>query len=65
MTLRVNPSGEKIRQAREQANLSQAELAERFGVSTRTVQYWEAGKVARPKHRRALAAFLDEVREAA
>lgn len=68
MALRVNSvsfSGDELRAARETANLSQAELATAFGVATRTVQYWEAGKVPRPKHRRAIAAFLDEVEEAA
>jgi transcriptional regulator with XRE-family HTH domain len=34
---------EQIAQARRNANLTQAELAERVGVTTRTVQNWEAG----------------------
>jgi DNA-binding transcriptional regulator YiaG len=63
MELRVKEPGEPlaatIRLAREAANLSQAELATLLGVSTRAVQYWEAGKVPRPKHRRALATFLN------
>lgn len=51
----------KIREARERANLSQAEFAQQLGVSLRTVQNWEAAQPTfpRPKHRRALAAFLD------
>lgn len=61
MVLRVKSLGERLRLAREEANLTQAELAERLSVSTRTVQYWESGKdELRPKHRRAVAAFLDE-----
>lgn len=63
MELRVKGDGEAlaatIRVARDAANLSQAEFAALLSVSTRTVQYWEAGKVPRPKHRRALAVFLD------
>ena len=34
---------EQIFQARLRANLTQAELAARVGVTTRTVQNWEAG----------------------
>jgi DNA-binding transcriptional regulator YiaG len=64
MELRVN-LGQELREAREEANLSQAELANRFGVATRTVQYWEAGKVPRPKHRRLIVAFITEVEEPA
>lgn len=45
---------EKIRAARSDANLSQRELADRLGVSVRTVQAWEAGTVPQPRHRRAL-----------
>jgi transcriptional regulator with XRE-family HTH domain len=51
--------GEQLREAREAANLSQKELSDRLGVSPRTVQYWEAGKIPQPKHRRAIAAFID------
>jgi transcriptional regulator with XRE-family HTH domain len=32
-----------VRQAREELGLSQAELAEAVGVTTRTIQNWEAG----------------------
>jgi transcriptional regulator with XRE-family HTH domain len=64
MELRVKgydePLGETIRRAREAANLSQVEFAARLGVAPRTVQYWEAGNVPRPKHRRAIADFLEE-----
>jgi len=66
-TAEVPPSlSDRIRAAREAAILSQAELAERFGVSERTVQNWEAG--ARPKqasHRRMVKAFLAEHEAAA
>jgi DNA-binding transcriptional regulator YiaG len=66
MELRVNsPSADQLKAAREEANLTQAELATRLGVSTRSVQHWEAGKVPQPKHRRAIASFLDEVEAAA
>lgn len=69
MELRVKgydePLEETIRRARESANLSQVEFASLLGVSPRTVQYWEAGKVPQPKHRRALLAFIDEARAAA
>jgi DNA-binding transcriptional regulator YiaG len=62
MELRVKgydePLATTIRLARDAANLSQVELAAVLGVSSRTVQYWEAGKVPQPKHRRAIAAFL-------
>ena len=52
---------ELLRTAREQEMLSQAELADRIGVSKRSIQKWEGGKVA-PKYaqRRILAAFFRE-----
>jgi DNA-binding transcriptional regulator YiaG len=62
--LRVNLQDE-IREAREQAHLTQVDLAAKLGVSPRTVQGWEAGVIPQPKHRRLLAAFLDEVEAAA
>ena len=34
---------EQIKLARREANLTQAELARQVGVTTRTVQNWEAG----------------------
>lgn len=67
MELRVNPPGangslsQRIRDARDAVALSQAELAQRLGVSARTVQYWESGKVPHPKNRRELLEFLDFV----
>lgn len=63
--LRVKPLAEEIREAREEAHLSQVELARQLGVSPRTVQNWEAGKTPQPKHRRAVEAFLGERAEAA
>lgn len=38
---------DRIRRAREAAGLTQAELAERVHVDTRTVRNWEAGRVPR------------------
>ncbi len=57
--LRVNLSTE-IRAARDRLSLSQVELAQKLGVSPRTVQGWEAGRVPQPRHRRALVEFLAE-----
>ena len=34
-----------VREIREKAGLTQEELAERMGVSLRTIQNWEAGSV--------------------
>lgn len=59
MELRVK-FAEEIREAREAADLTQLELADRLGVSARTVQYWEAGKVPKAKHRRLVKAWLAE-----
>jgi len=67
MELRVKPLGgheslaQRLRDARDAVALSQAELAQRFGVSARTLQYWEAGKVPHPKKRREVLEFLDFV----
>lgn len=43
MELRVK-FGERVRQARLEAGLNQAELASKVGVATRTVQYWESSE---------------------
>ena len=43
-----------IRQARDEIGFSQAELADAVGVSTRTIQNWEAG-VSAPKPQQAKA----------
>lgn len=60
--LRVNGQSlaDDLRDAREHAALSQVELAQLLGVSPRTVQGWEAGRMPQPKHRRAVLAFLEE-----
>jgi transcriptional regulator with XRE-family HTH domain len=55
MELRVNGLGiapEKVKRARAEAGLSQAELAARIGCSARSVQNWEMnGKSRRPHSR--------------
>lgn len=65
MELRVNSVNgdlaKRLREAREAVSLSQAELADRFGVSPRTVQYWEAGNVPRPAKRRKVLEFIEFV----
>lgn len=58
MVFRVNPA-EEIRRTRDRLNLSQVDFAQRLGVSPRTVQGWEAGRMPQPKHRRALAALTE------
>lgn len=69
MELRVNsvPAsfGDELREARDAYALTQQEIADRIGVSTRTVQYWEAGNSPRPKHRRAIVEFLRSLEAAA
>lgn len=65
--LRVNLADlpDAIRAARLEADLSQVEFAQRLGVSVRTVQNWEAGRVPQFRHRRLLADFLDNGKKAA
>jgi transcriptional regulator with XRE-family HTH domain len=63
MDLRVNLA-ERLRDVREQNNLSQADLATRLGVARRTVQNWEAGMEPQMRHRRLLADFLSQAPEA-
>lgn len=43
--------GDEIREARERAQLTQPELAERVGVSEGTISNWERGVVKAPKNR--------------
>lgn len=38
--------GEKIRQAREKAGMSQHELARALGISSTAISFWESGKTA-------------------
>jgi ribosome-binding protein aMBF1 (putative translation factor) len=59
MELRVKPFGDRIREAREASDLTQAELGRRLGVSARTIQNWEHGSTPRPRHRRAIKRFLN------
>jgi len=40
------PFGERLYQLREQAGLSQAQVAERLGISTRAYAFWEREPVA-------------------
>lgn len=54
---------QQLREAREAANLTQRELADRLGVSRRSVQGWENGLTPLPAHRRAIRDFLDGARE--
>jgi transcriptional regulator with XRE-family HTH domain len=65
MALRVNSDREnlaaRLSEARSAADLTQRELGDLLGVSTRTVQYWESGKEPRAKHRRAIRQFLEQV----
>ena len=64
---------EQIAQARRDANLTQAELAEMVGVTARTVQNWEAGTRSPWRYiaeiciatRRPLASFFDDSEEKA
>lgn len=60
--LRVNGQllSDELREARERSALSQVELAQKLGVSPRTVQGWEAGRMPQPKHRRAVLDFLKQ-----
>lgn len=48
----------RIREARQRANLSQREMAALLGVSERTLQGWEYGVIPQPRHRRRLAEFM-------
>ncbi len=53
-------SSEEIRSAREQAGLTQEELALRLGVSMRTVGNWERGATIPRAKARAISAVLGE-----
>lgn len=53
--------GERIRQARDRAVLTQPELAEKLGISWRSLQDYELGNATpRAKRRRAILAWLEE-----
>lgn len=52
--------GRKLKALRKQKGYSQAELAAKVGVSTRTLQDWEADlKTARPRNLEALSSALE------
>lgn len=56
----------RLRRARDRASLSQAELADKLGVSTRTIQGWEGNTAfPQPKQRRVAVAFIAEMEAAA
>lgn len=53
--------GSRLREAREAANLTQDELAERLGMSRRSLQDCELGLAwPRSKRRRRIIAFIEE-----
>jgi len=55
-------TSEKIKKAREFLGESREEFARRFGVTARTVQYWEAGQ--RHPHKAVLLLLDPMLREA-
>lgn len=59
----TQPAAAALRDARHNANLTQSELAARFGVSLRSVQNWENGVTPHPRHRRLIADFVRAARE--
>ncbi len=52
-------SGQRIKQAREEALLGQRDVAEALGVSVSTVSNWERGKTVPRSRRAALEKLLD------
>lgn len=63
MDLNVN-FADDILDARLRLHLTQIDLAARLGVSPRTVQNWEAGMEPQIRHRRLIAEFLEQTKEA-
>lgn len=58
--------GRRLRKARLEQNLSQAELAFELGFSVRALQGYEQGRnLAQPRRRRQLLAWLDKHEAAA
>lgn len=51
-------TGEEIRAARERAGLTQGQLAQRLGVTQRTVGNWERGATVPKSRAAAIRAFL-------
>lgn len=49
-----------VTKTRIQRSLSQKDLADALGVSQRTVQNWEAGKVPQFRHRRAILEWASD-----
>jgi transcriptional regulator with XRE-family HTH domain len=58
------PVADRIAQARDKARLTQADLAELVGVTTRTIERWEGGEVIpKPRYIGRIAAALTLDRE--
>jgi len=57
-------SAKRVRQAREEANLSQVELAFRVPCSPRTIQYWESLPNGNRRNRRVHANLVNGLAKA-
>lgn len=56
------PQPEEIRATREQADITQAELARVLHVDPKSISNWERGLVTpHPRHRRKLRTFMQAV----
>lgn len=58
-TTTPNFLGQRVKAARQRVHLSQVELARRVGVSTTTIQNYEAGQFPKGDHAVALSAVLE------
>ena len=54
-----NPPIPDVRQIREKMGLSQAEFADRFGLSSRTIQEWEQGRAVPDRPARVLLKVIE------
>jgi transcriptional regulator with XRE-family HTH domain len=55
-----HPLVQRLREVSEERYLTQREVAEQLGVSTRTVSYWfTTDTIPQKRHRRVLAEWLD------